>query len=244
MHPVTKFLLTITAFFGSIVLYTAVHIPGVTPMLCPWCLGFQRLEPGLYIEGVASQADRQQTEARLRKSKLAVGRYFGPLQSDPTIFICITDGCYDQSERRGGRTVGISFLDWVIVLSPRAAKTDVAMTHELSHTELHTRLGPQMFKVPRWFDEGLAVYVSNDSRYLAPPGSGTRCIVETPKRLPLNGATWTSATEDTDTPYAESACLVSIWLEHRDGEGTVLRFVSDIKAGIPFARAYAARPNV
>jgi len=242
LHSVTKFLLTVTAFFGSIVLFTAVQIPGVAPMLCPWCQGFQRLEPGLYIEGAASEADRQQNEAWLRKSRLAVGHYFGPLQSDPTIFICVTEGCYAQAERRGGQTVGISFLDWVIVLSPRA-KTEVAMTHELTHTELHTRLGPLLFKVPTWFDEGLAVYVSNDGHYLAPPGSKTRCIVEPPTRLPSNGATWLSATEDSTTPYAEAACLVSIWLEGRDGEGAVLRLVSDIKAGVPFARAYADSPG-
>lgn len=242
MHPITKFLLTVVSFLGCVVLYTAVQIPGVAPMLCPWCFGFQRLEPGLFIEKTASATVRQQTEATLRKSKLAVGHYFGALQSDPAIFICITDGCYVRAERRGGKTLGISFLDWLIVLSPRA-NAGVALAHELSHTELHTRLGPQIFKVPTWFDEGLAVNVSDDPRYLAPPGSDTRCIVAPPDRLPLNGATWISATEDTTTPYAEAACLVSIWLKRRDGESAVLHVVSDIKAGMPFARAYAARPN-
>lgn len=242
LHNVTKFLLTVTAFLGCIVLYTAVQIPGVAPMLCPWCFGFERLEPGLYIEKTASESARQQTEATLHQSKLAVGRYFGPLQSDPDIFVCVTQGCYLNAERRGGQTVGISFLDWVVLLSPRA-NTKVALAHELSHTELHTRLGPRMFAVPIWFDEGLAVNISDDPRYLAPPGSDTRCTVPRPKRMPLNGATWVSATEASNTPYAEAACLVSIWLQEQGSVNGVLKLVSDIKAGVPFSRAYDFDPD-
>ncbi len=239
MHNITKFLLTLTAFLGCIVLYTAVQIPGVAPMLCPWCFGFERLEPGVFIEQTASQTDRQKTAATLHQSRLEVARYFGPLQSDPSIFICVTEGCYIHAERRGGQTIGISFLDWVILLSPRA-DARVALAHELSHTELHTRLGPRMFAVPIWFDEGLAVNVSDDPRYLAPPGSDTRCVVAPPTRMPLNGATWVSATEATNTPYAEAACLVSMWLEQQKRSGAVLQLISQIKAGDPFSKAYGS----
>lgn len=236
MHNITKFLLTVTAFLGCVVLYTAVQIPGVAPLICPWCFGFERLEPALFIEKTASATVRQQTEASLHQSKLTVARYFGPLQANPTIFVCVTDDCYVRIERRGGRTVGISFLDWVVLLSPRA-NAKVALAHELSHTELHTRLGTQMFAVPIWFDEGLAVNVSDDPRYLAPEGSRTRCTVPPPERMPVNGATWVSATEATSTPYAQAACLVSMWLERKRSTGAVLKLVSDIRAGIPFARA-------
>lgn len=239
MHSITKFLLTVAAFFGCVVLYTAVQIPGVAPLICPSCFGFERVEPGLFIEKTASETARRQTETTLHDSRLAVGRYFGALQSNPAIFVCVTEGCYLNAERRGGKTVGISFLDWVILLSPRA-NAKVALAHELSHTELHTRLGPRMFAVPIWFDEGLAVNVSDDPRYLAPPGSDTRCTVTPPKRLPVNGATWVSATEATNTPYAEAACLVSIWLERQGSKSSVLKLVSDVKGGIPFARAYGS----
>lgn len=217
---------------------TAVHIPGVAPLICPWCFGFERLEPGVYIEKGTSETARQTTKASLDRSKLAVERYFGALQSDPAVFVCRTDICYARAEQRGGRTVGISFLDWVIVLSPRA-NSDVAFAHELTHTELHNRLGPLMFNVPTWFDEGLAVNVSDDPRYLAPAGSKARCIVAPPKLMPANGAAWVSATEDTSTPYAEAACLVSIWLERQRSMGAVPQLISEIMAGIPFDRAYA-----
>lgn len=238
LHSITKFLLTVGSILGCVVFVTAVHIPGVAPLICPWCFGFERLEPGVYIEKSTSETARQTTKASLHRSKLAVERYFGALQSDPAVFVCRTDICYARAEQRGGRTVGISFLDWVIVLSPRA-NSDMAFTHELAHTELHNRLGPLMFNVPTWFDEGLAVNVSDDPRYLAPAGSKTRCIVAPPKLMPANGAAWVSATEDTNTPYAEAACLVSIWLERQRSMGAVPQLISEIKAGIPFDRAYA-----
>jgi hypothetical protein len=239
LHNITKCLLTIAAFLGCVALYSSVQIPGLAPLLCPWCLGFERLEPGLFIEASASGTVRQQTEATFHDSKPAVGRYFGPLQSDPAIFVCVTENCYLRGERRQGKTIGISFLDWVILLSPRG-NTKVALMHELSHTELHRRLGLKMFAVPTWFDEGLAVNISDDPRFLAPPGSDTRCVVPRPTRLPANGATWVSATEATGTPYAEAACLVSMWLDRQDRASAILTLVSDIKAGIPFARAYAS----
>lgn len=97
-----------------------------------------------------------------------------------------------------------------------------------------------MFAVPIWFDEGLAVNVSDDPRYLAPPGSDTRCVVAPPTRMPLNGATWVSATEATNTPYAEAACLVSMWLEQQKRSGAVLQLISQIKAGDPFSKAYGS----
>lgn len=237
MHSITKFLLTVGSIFGCIVLVSAVHIPGVAALACPWCFGFERLEPGLFIEKSASESVRQSTETSLRGAKLAVAQYFGSLQSGPRILVCVTDLCYLRAEQRGGHSVGISFLDWVIVVSPRT-EYEMAIAHELSHTELHNRLGPLMFNVPTWFDEGLAVNVSSDPHYLAPAGSKTRCIVDPPSLMPLNGATWVSATEDTSTPYAQAACLVSIWLENRGGVRAVPHLVADIKAGVPFARAY------
>ncbi|MFG1943168.1 hypothetical protein [Nonomuraea sp. NPDC048826] len=51
------------------------------------------------------------------------------------------------------------------MLSPRGADPVIA-SHELSHVELHTRLAGA--EVPQWFDEGLAVVVCGDPRYLAP----------------------------------------------------------------------------
>lgn len=237
LHNITKFLLSAGSIVAAVVLFTAFNIPGVGQLVCPWCFGFERLEPGLFIEKGASENVRRAAVASLRNGKLVVGQFFGALQSDPAIFVCITDRCYLRAERRGGNTLGISFLDWVIVLSPHV-RNELAYAHELTHTELHTRLGPRMFDVPVWFDEGLAVNVSDDPRYLAPHGSPTRCLAEPSKPMPLTGSAWVRATKNTNAPYAEAACLVNLWLDRRGGSGAVLQLISDIKAGVPFALAY------
>src|SRR5438477_353568 len=102
---------------------------------------------------------------------------FGFERLAPAIFIeTQASEVYRRVERRGGQTLGISFLDWVIVLSPHV-RDGVAITHELTHVELHNRLGPKMFAVPAWFDEGLAVNVSDDPHYVAPPVMRDRCLI-------------------------------------------------------------------
>jgi hypothetical protein len=45
------------------------------------------------------------------------------------------------------------------------------LAHEFSHVDLHTRIGLMRFlagAIPAWFDESLAVIVSDDARYLKP----------------------------------------------------------------------------
>src|SRR5207237_9702304 len=117
------------------------------------------------------------------QSQHSVLHLVGSALTAPGIFVFFTDHCYRRLERRGGQAQGISFLDWVIVLSPHI-RDGVAITHELTHVELHNRLGPKMFAVPAWFDEGLAVNVSDDPRYVGRAGTGARCLMEVSGPLP------------------------------------------------------------
>src|SRR5207237_10032315 len=130
----------------------------------------------------------------------------------------------------------ISFLYWVIVIYPHAATT-VAFTNELTHTEFHHRLAGRIHAVPAWFDEGLAVNVSADPRYLGPIRSGEPCVVDASTALPVNDTAWVRATQVTNKPYAEAACLVSNWLGEKGGKDAVLRLVGKIRAGESFAKA-------
>jgi hypothetical protein len=62
--------------------------------------------------------------------------------------------------------------------SPRGADVVIAV-HELAHAELHRRIGVVTTlsrSVPRGFDEGLAVVVSDDPRYRA--AGPDRCRIE------------------------------------------------------------------
>lgn len=65
----------------------------------------------------------------------------------------------------GGRGAKAKIYADHILLSPRGLNYHF-LAHEWSHDELHTRLDFwDWFRLPRWFDEGLAVVVSEDPRY-------------------------------------------------------------------------------
>jgi hypothetical protein len=237
IRSAAKFLLALISIPAALILYTAANITGVGPLLCPWCFGFEHLERGLFVEAQASPAYRRKLLGWTHDSRQKIRGFFGSQQSDATIFACVTLPCYGRAERHGAQTLGISFLDWLIVLSPQI-DSEVAITHELTHVELHNRLGPKMFEVPAWFDEGLAVNVSDDPRYLAPPSNDDRCLMEPAGPLPRTTFTWVRATQTTNQPYGEAACAVSRWLESNGGPGAVQKLIASINAGAPFAKAF------
>lgn len=96
----------------------------------------------------------------------------------------------------------------VVRLSPRGFDP-VILVHEASHVALHGRLGTIRLlsgAVPAWFDEGLAVIVSGDARYLAPGSTAAeRCTAE-PTEMPASPWTWAREAGRRTTLYAETAC--------------------------------------
>ena len=71
---------------------------------------------------------------------------------------------------------------------------DHLLAHEFSHVELHAQIGVfrlLMGAIPAWFDEGLAVIVADDPRYLRPGAtSATRCSAEPGGDLPSSPFKW------------------------------------------------------
>lgn len=97
-----------------------------------------------------------------------VAAFYQGRNSSPTMLACLTVACYQHIG--GGGEKGVGVLNRAVMLSPDGVNTVIA-AHEMSHVELHERLGARGH-VPQWFDEGLAVVVSNDPRYLAPDTAG------------------------------------------------------------------------
>jgi hypothetical protein len=124
-------------------------------------------------------------------------------------------------------------LDRAVMLSPRGL--DVAiLAHEMSHVELHQRLGG--IRVPQWFDEGLAVLVGDDRRYIAPRGSADRCLVRPDGPLPVSLDEWLTAAGANANEYAQAACAVSRWLAEYDGSRQAITALVD---GLRYGRTFA-----
>ena len=91
-----------------------------------------------------------------------VAAFFGPLRADPVVVACLTPKCVRIF---GDDAAGAVAYGWyAIKLMPTGQRVAIA-THELTHAELHRRVGLISFArtaVPMWFDEGLAVLISKE----------------------------------------------------------------------------------
>jgi len=237
LRIVTKAMLGFGLAIAALASFAVVTIPGLGALICPYCFGFERLQGQLFIESRASAHDRNEILASVDASRQSVKEFFGAQESDPRIFVCVTETCYRRADGGEGETRGRSLWDRAVLISPRSLD-GVVLTHELTHIEFHHRLGLHMRRVPAWFDEGLAVYVSQDPRYLASSGSNERCLADSSAPLPVSGFAWLRAIEADASVYALAACRVSNWLAEKGGKQAVLDFISRMNAGASFAGLY------
>jgi hypothetical protein len=215
----------------------AFAYPAVAAIACPQCYGFESLEPGVFVDRSMSAAQRGQTEAFIDSARDRVRTFYGALSRSPRILICSTEACYQRIG--GGISHGMAMLDIALFLSPRGANTVIA-AHELSHIELHSRLGrlkTYRRDIPQWFDEGVAVVVSDDPRYLAKEGAADRCLASPDGDLPTQRAAWVERASDGNL-YAKAACRVSRWMAAKGGPGAVTRLVGAVANGTDFNTAY------
>ncbi|HTJ02811.1 MAG TPA: hypothetical protein VL492_08450 [Methylovirgula sp.] len=226
---------------GVVVAATLVTVIAVFPaaaaVACPNCYGFARVAPHLYVERDADPAQRAKAEDVVTQGRGRVASFYGGLSGNPRVLICVSDDCY---RRFGGGSRGMAILTFGLFLAPRGI-TPVIAAHELSHIELHRRLGLVRFMrhaVPQWFDEGVAVVVSDDPRYLAPVSSADRCLVAPDGDLPTNRAAWVE-TASHDETYAKAACRVSRWMAQKGGSASVVALLRQVGDGVSFNTAYA-----
>lgn len=107
--------------------------------------------------------------------------------------------------------------------------------------ELNHRVGPLGFirvAVPVWFNEGIAMYASDDLRYLAPTGSGDRCLVRSDTPLPDGMFEWNRLALVDHELYAKAACTTSRWMLQHGGTSAAVRLVSKVANGEHFRIAF------
>lgn len=212
--------------------------PAAAAVACPGCFGFSPLADHTYAAGPLAADNTADVLSLAAAAEDRVRAFYGERESDPRLFICGTDACYRRVG--GGGSRGMALLDAALFVSPRGIDI-VIVSHELSHIELHHRLGllrTVRRDIPQWFDEGLAVNISDDPRYLAPRGKGDRCLVASDETLPAERYAWIETAASRDL-YAKAACRVSRWLAANGGSQALLRLIVRVKAGVPFDEAYA-----
>lgn len=212
-------------------------LPSAVAATCPACYGFKEVQHDIYVEQALSEAQSADIVSMVEAARRELTDFWGPLQAKPRILVCSDSDCFHRLG--GGGRRGMSLFDSVAVLSPRGNSITIA-AHELSMNEMHHRLGLRAFateRMPIWFDEGVAMYASNDLRYLLPASQGDRCVVSTPQPLPTNMFEWNKTALTDHQLYARAACQTSQWMAAHGGAPAVVALVNRMAAGASFEEA-------
>jgi hypothetical protein len=238
-RSLTKLAMVLAALIVIAGVGTIFAYPAVAAVACPTCYGLDRMDPETFVERGMPSQDRAKVRIVISEARQRVGTFYGSFSSNPRILICSTESCYRHIG--GHRERGKSFFDFALILSARGLGAVIA-SHELSHVELHHRLGffrSMTNALPAWFDEGVAVIVADDRRYLAPVDAPDRCLLRSDGALPSTMAEWNRAAGQQDSKiYAEAACRVSEWMTEWGGSHAVTNLVSLVAIGRPFSDVY------
>ncbi|MHB1491514.1 MAG: hypothetical protein ACYCTH_13625 [Cellulomonas sp.] len=126
-------------------------------LLAPESFGLVPITPNIYVEGDADEATRTKLRDAMVKAESAIRAAYGGVNSRPSVYACVSEGCY---EAFGGRGSIAKIYGDRILLSPRGLNWHF-LAHEWSHDEIRSRLTfSAWWHMPQWFDEGVAVAVS------------------------------------------------------------------------------------
>ncbi len=165
MRLVRRVFLTISFLLLAGGLVAAVVLPGPQHIVCPSCHGLEKIAAGIYVDPVVPLAERIKIVSAINQARRRVAVFFGPLEATPRIIVCRSRACARTFGTLGAK--GVAFA-WHAILLTNSRIFGVIAAHELSHVELHWRMGLAGWlrgTVPAWFDEGLATVISEDPRF-------------------------------------------------------------------------------
>ncbi|ACH40585.1 lipoprotein, putative [Citrifermentans bemidjiense Bem] len=137
-------------------------------LLPPSALGMEELAPRVFVNKEMSLAQREDFRQVVAVARTNITNFYGSITSQPDILACSTEECF--AGIGGGKPRGKDLGKSKVLISPRGLTVPI-LTHEWSHAELRTRMDAKfdgifgMNSIPTWFDEGLAVVVSEEPRH-------------------------------------------------------------------------------
>lgn len=205
------FLFVLLALLGTSAAAVIYLAPVLAAVACPSCYGLERLTPRLYVEQHIPAAKQQQLQEMLRSAEERVLQNLGTqIMKRPYILACHSVECDQRLGGKGARAV--AYGSDIIRLSPRGWDP-VILTHELAHIVLHEQISLRDWaqnRLPAWVDEGIAVIVSRDPRYLEISQTGQlSCKIAPDAPLPEEPRDWgREAGAGQRDIYAMAACRV------------------------------------
>ncbi len=233
----------------SLLLLTACGSLSSFRVLAPSAFDMDQAEPNVYVEPTMSMAQREQLQRQINLGRAQVERFFGALHTTPYFVACATPACALRFGSHGERAA--AFGDQAIRLSHNGLTAPV-VAHEWVHAEVYRRVGGawKVGRIPRWFDEGLAVVIADEARHsetnwreIQRRGQATPALAELMSRRDWVAAVIRYGEPNVDDPnnlrvvYSTAGHELRRWLACAGPAGT-LALLGAVRAGEPFAAAY------
>ena len=213
--------------------------------------GLETLSDDVRVEATAAPEQRAQAFRLRDEAYDRLNTAMRSVQSWPIHVFCFSDACYQGFG--GGSPRAKSFGRHRTLIGPHGL-TAAYVAHEWWHADLYSRLGFWSWrKVPTWFDEGTAVWISGDLRYgeamyqrVLAQGVTPPTLDELATRNGFIAAIgrygdhlWASKSSDAVTVvYPTAAREVRRWLQIVGTDG-LRELVARLARGETFATAYA-----
>lgn len=133
-------------------------------MWFPKSFGMAEANPRLYVEPTMTAEQRQEVQRQIDIGRAQVERFYGSLTTTPYFVACISREC-DLRFGSYGQPAA-AYGDMAIRLWTQRLSAPI-VAHEWSHAEFYHLAGGWWYarRIPRWFDEGVAVVLANEARH-------------------------------------------------------------------------------
>lgn len=216
----------------------AYAYPIAAAVVCPSCYGMEYAGQRIVVDTAMPARMRVELSGDAETATSTVEAFYVVFHRQPYLVACSTEACDHRMGGRGAKAVTLStpFVT-VLRLSPRGIDPTI-LKHEFSHVELHRRVGLWARftgAFPAWFDEGVAVLVSADDRYIRPGTTALkRCVRDSERPLPTTPFEWTSKAGKDSMLYADAVCRVMRWMDANGGKDGLLRAIDAAGDGSAF----------
>ena len=201
--------------------------PGTHRVIYPEVAGLTRIAPRVWTDAPARAGEFLDLIADARRT---VGDFFRDTPPNPTLILCATRTCAREFGIGGN---GLSVSDMVVMVGP-GGLTRGTLTHEMTHSRLHRRMGPANLirqPYPTWFDEGLATHVAGHPRVPGPVSLRSRQRVRDVTRF----WHWDDAYRELGVGRAYTAAAAEVAaIEDRAGRDGLLELIARAEAGEDF----------
>ncbi len=196
--------------------------------------GVAQITPQLFIDDPTQAAQARQALVLARRD---VAAFFGRKRGDPRLILCTTTPCRDRFLGRNG-PIGKTWGTQLVVLGPNGV-TRLTMAHELTHVELHRLAGLRVARFPAWFSEGLAGWVSGDTRLNA-SRPALRARIKQARRF----GQWNQAVDEMGWKSAYGAAMDLVaGVADAAGPEALRGLIAKVAAGGDFNRLWQALPG-